>query len=272
MRARVIRKLLLTCAVAIAVWVSGSCKEPSAPPAPLKPSLAVPVTERAPSRAPQGAMLTTKKENPSQMPSGAPHGAMLTTKKADPSRMPRDRIHAPFRRPGGVPGRMGRPGPKGSMKTDGHDKMPLLREGAGGADELNRRLATLEDSAVKARVEEAFRRTFTTTRNQRSPQQAAAALRGLTAGKVGATTERILGYVAIQSGKGFGKALEHYKKAVALDPKYGEAHYALAFTYVLSDRVAGRQHFEKAMSLGVQDTRGLGDRFYKRKPALGKTR
>ena len=78
---------------------------------------------------------------------------LITTKKADPSRMPRDRIHAPFHKSAGGahPGAMGASrGSKPETKTDGHSKMPLPVKGAGGAEELSRRLALVSDAKLKA--------------------------------------------------------------------------------------------------------------------------
>jgi hypothetical protein len=200
---------------------------------------------------------------------------LITTKKADPSRMPRDRIHAPFlkRSPsnphaanmpkGHPPTRKRGPMMAPAGPTDKHATLPLPLEGAGGANELKTRLVKEADLKIKKRIDEAFRKTFTVTRSSRNPSEAATLLNGLTAGTAGATASRIMGYVAIQTRQGFGKALEYYKKAVALDANYGEAHYALAFTYVISDRTTGAKHFKKAMDLGVKDTRGLGLRYYK---------
>jgi hypothetical protein len=57
-------------------------------------------------------------------------------------------------------------------------------------------------------------------------------------------------------------ATEWYRKAVALDPDYGEAHYALSFMLTQFDMAEGRTHFERAMALGVPDERDLGGKFY----------
>jgi hypothetical protein len=60
----------------------------------------------------------------------------------------------------------------------------------------------------------------------------------------------------------FHPSLAAYRKAVALDPDYGEAHYALSFTLAISDLAAGKVHFDRAMALGVPDTRDLRGQFY----------
>ena len=248
-------RLLLALTITLFPVAMGACKGEKTPPPQVKPAPAVPVA---------------KPTAPSQP---APTARLTTTKRADPSRMPRDRIHAPFHRSrSGAHGGMAAKGAAPTTKSDGHQTLPLPLKGAGGAEELKRRLGLIKDPAVRARVEAAFRKTFTLNRSKRDPMGAAKALTGLTNGTDAATAQRILGYVAIQARQGFGVALEHYKKAVALDPKYGEAHYALAFTYVISDRVTGAKHFARAMALGVPDTRGLGQRFYKPAPAPSKSR
>ena len=56
-------------------------------------------------------------------------------------------------------------------------------------------------------------------------------------------------------------AFAHYGKAIELEPTYGEAHYALSFLHAMKDRKQGKLHYDKALSLGVPDVRGLS-RFY----------
>ena len=80
--------------------------------------------------------------------------------------------------------------------------------------------------------------------------------------KVASLALRMLAYLAINTGFDTKTATARYEKALALDPEYGEAHYALAFTLAISDRSAGKDHFEKAMKLGVPDTRNLRGQFY----------
>jgi Tfp pilus assembly protein PilF len=72
---------------------------------------------------------------------------------------------------------------------------------------------------------------------------------------------RVLGYAYLNTGKQ-SQALNAYRKAVDIDPNYGEAHYALAFMYAMGDLAAGTEHFRKAMDLGIPDERDLGSRFY----------
>jgi hypothetical protein len=140
--------------------------------------------------------------------------------------------------------------------------LPLLLKGPGSAEELSRRLATLEDTDTRKRLEEAFRLTFTVQRTQRQPRQAATLLAPLLKEtKAAASAERILGYVSVSSGFKVDEALGHYKRAIELEPDYGEAHYALGFIYAMNDRDQGEKHFRRALSLGVTDARNLA-RFY----------
>jgi hypothetical protein len=150
-----------------------------------------------------------------------------------------------------------------SQGVESDQELPLPLEGAGGVAELTKRLAVVADPALRAKVASAFRKTFTLARAKRDPQGAAALLAGLDAGAVGATAQRILGYVAVSNGFDVPAAMGHYNQAVALDPNYGEAHYALAFMHVMSDLAAGRVHFDKARALGVPDTNRLGEQYYR---------
>jgi len=55
---------------------------------------------------------------------------------------------------------------------------------------------------------------------------------------------------------------EGIQMAIELKPDYGEAHYALAFMYAMNDLDVGRQHFRRAMELGIEDEHALGGQFY----------
>ena len=47
--------------------------------------------------------------------------------------------------------------------------------------------------------------------------------------------------------------MEAYLKSVEIDPKYGDAHYSLAFSYYsLGDYGAALKHLETARALGVK--------------------
>jgi hypothetical protein len=144
--------------------------------------------------------------------------------------------------------------------------MPLPLEGAGSVAELKARLAKVKDATKHAAFDEAFRKVFTVQRPARDNKRAGELMTPLATDSdplVAALAERILGYVRVNSGFDAAGAQARYEKAVALDPDYGEAHYALAFVLAISDLGRGKTHFEKAMSLGVPDTRGLRGQFYK---------
>ncbi len=74
---------------------------------------------------------------------------------------------------------------------------------------------------------------------------------------------RVLAYDHFNTGGGMAKSTELYEKAVAADPEYGEAHYALSFMLTQSDMTRARTHFEKAMALGIPDERNLREQFFK---------
>lgn len=226
---------------------------------------------------------------------GAAPMGLATDKPADPSRMPKDALHAPFRgqAPASSPTR-GRPA-AGRGLPSGHPPVagmgtgvsvptqpraapaapaqpeeeietgterPLPLKGAGGADELKRRLAAIADKSVRDRVDSAFRLTFTAERARRDPAEARRLLADLgDHPQAGAVAARIMGYVAVSTGFDVAAANAAYRRAIALDADYGEAHYALAFMLSMNDLATGRTHFERAMDLGVPDTRGIG-RFY----------
>ncbi len=150
-----------------------------------------------------------------------------------------------------------------TLRTDGN-ALPLRLKGPGSAAELRRALASLgEDSSAKADFEQAFRLTFTVDRNKRDPVAAMALLKSLLDKHPRhAATHRTMGYVHIQLSFDLDAALKSYEEAVAIDPNYGEAHYALAFLYAIRDRKIGAEHFRRALELGIEDVNGLGPRFY----------
>ena len=163
---------------------------------------------------------------------------------------------------GGVPpaGGMGAP-----VDAETGVPLPLPLVGAGSVAELQGRLKAIADPATKAALEEAFRKTFTVDRQGRDRDRATALLEPLQASadpKVAALALRTLAYVAINNGFDTATAKDRYEKALALDADYGEAHYALAFVLAMSDRATGKVHFDRAMTLGVPDTRNLGGHFF----------
>jgi hypothetical protein len=169
-----------------------------------------------------------------------------------------------------VPGAAGpgmRPAnPMGDIAAEQGVEMPLVLEGSGSVAELRSRLAKVADASLHPQFEEAFRKVFTVQRQSRDNARASAILEPLAASPdkaVAALAERTLGYVRINSGFDAEGAKVRYLKAIELDPEYGEAHYALAFTLAISDLGKGKEHFDKAIALGVPDTRGLRAQFYK---------
>jgi tetratricopeptide (TPR) repeat protein len=158
------------------------------------------------------------------------------------------------------------PGPQVARETD--QALPLVLEGSGGLAELTRRKAMLP-SELQASFEEAFRLVFTLDRAKRDATRAGAVVATLVASPdkaAQAAGHRLAGYLAINRGFDAPGAIAAYRQAIAVDPDYGEAHYALAFTLAISDLEAARTHFERAMALGVPDTRQLRAQFFQDAP------
>jgi len=147
--------------------------------------------------------------------------------------------------------------------SDGHS-IPLKVTGSGSKSELDRVLATFP-SKDQELFGKAFRMTFSSDKSKRNIPRARAILDQLRVDHPkNAAIWRTLGYVEISSGNVMGAApRKAYHQAIDFDPDYGEAHYALAFLYAMTDLTTGRKHFERAISLGVPDERNLGNRFYK---------
>lgn len=159
----------------------------------------------------------------------------------------------------------GQAGKMGDSAAEQGVEMPLILEGSGSLAELKSRLAKVADATLHPQFEEAFRKVFTVNRQSRDNARASAILEPLAASTdkaVAALAERTLGYVRINSGFDSEGAKVRYLKAIEHDPEYGEAHYALAFTLAISDLGKGKEHFDRAMALGVPDTRGLRAQFY----------
>ncbi len=143
-------------------------------------------------------------------------------------------------------------------------ELPLPLEGSGGLSELAVRVQMLPE-ALRADFDLAFRLVFTIARQKRDAARAQPIVDTLIAAPevaAKAAGHRLAGYLAINRGFDSVAALAAYRKAVELDPNYGEAHYALSFTLAISDLAAGKVHFERATALGVPDTRGLRGQFY----------
>ncbi len=159
----------------------------------------------------------------------------------------------------------GRPGAgAASVPTDGH-AVPLKQTGLGSASELQRELRKLSNATAAATFETAFRQTFTTDKSQRDYATARIALADfIMANPTFAPAYRTLAYAEFNLNPADPAAsLAEYDKAVALEPEYGEAHYAIAFMCAATgEREKGAAHFRKAMQLGVPDERNIGANFY----------
>lgn len=222
------------------------------PVATSTPPAEVAKTTPAPAPAPAPA--------PSELPAGHP--------PAPPQNLPAG--HPPI--PGGPGGEAPAPvRPANPMSATGPVETgverPLPVEGSGSVAELRARLARIKDTSKHASLEDAFRMVFTVDRSKRNNQAAEAILTPLASDAdpaVASLAERTLGYVRVNTGFDAEGAKARYARALELDPEYGEAHYAMAFMLAMGDRDKGKVHFEKAMALGVPDTRGLRDQFFGR--------
>lgn len=142
--------------------------------------------------------------------------------------------------------------------------IPLKMTGIGSKQELDHALAGLDDPQARARFEEGFRLCFSNDRSLRRFVDAVPAMEEVLAKKPGfAPAYRVLAYAHFNINFDMEKATDYYEKAVATDPNYGEAHYALAFMLTQSDTSRARVHFDRAMALGVPDERNLKEQFFK---------
>lgn len=142
--------------------------------------------------------------------------------------------------------------------------VPLKLTGIGSKEELDHALAKIEDVEARAAFEQAFRFCFSNDKGQRRFQEAVPLLENVIAKFPDfAPAYRTLAYAHFNLSFNMPKANELYEKAIAVDPNYGEAHYALSFMLTQSDMTRARQHFDKAMALGVPDERNLKEQFFK---------
>ena len=152
---------------------------------------------------------------------------------------------------------------QGSDPVEEGKPLPLKLAGMNSLEELNQGLVKLPDAESKLLFEEGFRKTFTANQSGRNYPDAEAKFRQvLKKHQKSAESYRGLGYALFNQGQG-DPAMENYLKAIEINPNYGEAHYAVAFMYAMGDTVKGKQHYQKAMQLGIPDERKLGERFYK---------
>lgn len=151
--------------------------------------------------------------------------------------------------------------PHGAME-EGHT-LALKLDGIGGKGELDRALAKLQDEEARGLFEMGYRQCFVADPGKRDYPAATAAMNSVLQRHPDfAPAYRVLAYAALNTGFDMQGATEYYEKAVELDPDYGEAHYALSFMLTQFDVERGREHFRKAMALGIPDERNLGPQFY----------
>ena len=150
------------------------------------------------------------------------------------------------------------------VPTDGAP-VPLKQTGLGSGVELKRELAKLANPQQAAQFETAFRLTFTSDMQKRDYRQAQQILDTLLQAQPRfAPAYRTLAYAEFNMNPTDPSvSMQHYEKAVELDPNYGEAHYAIAFMCAATgEKEKGVGHYKRAMELGVVDERSIGTRFY----------
>jgi hypothetical protein len=141
--------------------------------------------------------------------------------------------------------------------------LPLLESGLGSMVELAASADGLPDEATTRLFEESFRLTFTSDQSRRDYVRARSGFeKVLEIAPQHAPSVRGLAYAEFNTTMNFERTIALYEQAVDLDPLYGEAHYALAFMLGSIDLERGRAHFDRALELGIEDERGLRDRFY----------
>lgn len=170
--------------------------------------------------------------------------------------------------PDAAPPGAGAPAAPPSMGSTGptdNDPLPLKTTGLNSAAELSRDLPKLGDPQAAVQFERAFRLTFAADATKRDYRVADRMLQEIQAAHPKfAPAYRTRGYALFNMNSMQPAAsLAEYEKAVAIDPEYGEAHYAIAFMCAATgDLQKGVGHYRKAMALGIVDERGIGQRFY----------
>lgn len=133
--------------------------------------------------------------------------------------------------------------------------------GHNSGQQLQAEAEKLGDPQLRAAFEQAFVLVFHQDKAQRNIARARELLAPLLEANF-APAWRVQGYTYIDDGFQMEPAIDCYRRAIQADEGYGMAHYALAFTLSQTDPAAGKRHFQRAMQLGVQDQRSLGQRFY----------
>jgi tetratricopeptide (TPR) repeat protein len=158
------------------------------------------------------------------------------------------------------------PAPTGA-DVDPHS-LPLKEKGSGSQAELNRAQGGTKNPAAAAAFADAFHLTFTSDQAARNyPRARDLYQQALRLDPKFAEAYRGLAYAEFNIGFNADAALMNYEKAIELKPDYGEAHYALSFMCAMdpsnqANMAKGAEHFKRAMELGIDDERNLGQRFY----------
>jgi tetratricopeptide (TPR) repeat protein len=154
------------------------------------------------------------------------------------------------------------PGPAGGAAVD-PNSLPLKESGSGSRAELTRARAATQDPESARLFAEGFLLTFTSDTSKRDyPRARELFQQAIALDPKYAEAYRGLAYAEFNIGFNREAAFQNYEKALQLKPDYGEAHYAMAFLYAMDDVGKGAEHFQRAMELGIEDERNLGQRFY----------
>ena len=146
--------------------------------------------------------------------------------------------------------------------------LPLKEKGSGSLTELTRAQGGTKNPAAAAAFAQGFHLTFTTDQSRRDyPRARELYQQALRLDPKFAEAYRGLAYAEFNIGFNADAALVNYEKAIELKPDYGEAHYALSFMCAMdpsnqANMAKGAEHFKRAMELGIEDERNLGQRFY----------
>jgi tetratricopeptide (TPR) repeat protein len=160
----------------------------------------------------------------------------------------------------------------GSMTAGGAvvdpENLPLKEKGSGSMAELTRAQSGTKNPAAAAAFAQGFHLTFTSDQTHRDyPRARDLFQQALRLDPKFAEAYRGLAYAEFNIGFNSDAALQNYEQAIALKPDYGEAHYAMSFMCAMdpsnqANMAKGAEHFKRAMELGIEDERNLGQRFY----------
>lgn len=150
----------------------------------------------------------------------------------------------------------------GCQKADAPPAIPLKATGISSTEEMMRDRALLDSPRLKDAYEQAFRLAFASQPADRNYPESARLIGSVISERPEfAPAYRVMGYALFNMNRST-EALAAYQRALTINPNYGEAHYALAFLFAMGDREVGREHFKRAMELGVPDERNLEGQFY----------